>query len=93
VQEWRKAYAGFRDGLPSRHHLLYGLYGRFDVLSARVVYSRQDLRRVWIRTGEHLRRGRFWSIRPVRLTVAGVKEVLLTTTFTVQILSSFSPER
>jgi hypothetical protein len=63
------------------------------VLSARVVYSRQELRRVWSRTGEHLRQGRFWNIRPVRLAVAGVKEILLTTSFTLQILSSFSPDR
>ncbi len=90
VQEWRNAYASVRDGLPSRLHLLYG---RFDVLSARVVYSRQELRRVWSRTGEHLRQGRFWNIRPLRLAVAGVKEILLTTSFTLQILSSFSPER
>ena len=69
------------------------MYGRFDALSTRVVYSRQELRRVWTRTGEHLRKGRVWSIRPVRLAVAGAKEILLTTTFTLQVLSSFSPER
>jgi hypothetical protein len=90
IQEWREAYARFCDRLPSRLHLMYG---RFDALSTRVVYSRQDLRRVWSRTGEQLRKGRFWSIRPVRLAVAGVKEILLTTTFTLQVLSSFSPER
>jgi hypothetical protein len=69
------------------------MYGRFDGLSARVVYSRQELRRVWTRTGEHLRKGRLWSIRPVRLAVAGIKEIALTATFTRQVLSSFSPER
>ena len=90
MQEWRAAYARFCDRLPSRLHLMYG---RFDALSTRVVYSRQELRRVWTRTGEHLRKGRFWNIRPVRLAVAGVKEVVLTTTFTLQVLSSFSPER
>jgi hypothetical protein len=90
MQEWREAYARFRHHLPSRLHLMYG---RFDALSAHVVYSRQELRRVWTRTGEHLRNGRFWSIRPVRLAVAGVKEIVLTATFTLQVLSSFSPER
>jgi hypothetical protein len=58
-----------------------------------VVYSRQELRHLWTRTREHLRQGRFWSIRPARLVVAGVKEILLTTTFTLQMLSSFSPDR
>jgi hypothetical protein len=90
MQEWRDAYARFCDRLPSRLHLMYG---RFDALSTRVVYSRQELRRVWARAGEQLRKGRVWGIRPVRLAVAGVKEILLTTTFTLQVLSSFSPER
>jgi hypothetical protein len=90
VQAWREAYADFRDRLPSRLHLLCG---RFDALSARVVYSRQDLRNLWTRTREHLRKGHFWNIRPTRLVAAGVKEILLTTTFTLQVLSSFSPER
>ena len=90
IQEWHAAYARFRDRLPPRLALMYG---RFDALSARVVYSRQELRRVWTRTGEHLRKGRLWSIRPVRLAVAGIKEIALTATFTRQVLSSFSPER
>lgn len=90
VQEWRLAYARFRDRLPSRFALMCG---RFDAVSARVVYSRQELRRVWIRTGEHLRRGRLWNIRPIRLAVAGVKEIALTATFTRQVLASFSSER
>ncbi len=90
LPEWRAAYARFRDSLPSRLPLMCG---RFDALSARVIYSRQELRRVWTRTGEHLRAGRLWSIRPVRLAVAGVKEIILTATFTRQVLASFSPER
>jgi hypothetical protein len=90
VQAWRDAYADFRDRLPSGLHLLCG---HFDALSARVVYSRQDLRHLWAKTREHLRQGRWWHIRPARLVVAGVKEILLTTTFTLQVLSSFSPDR
>ncbi len=90
MQEWREAYARFRGRLPSKRHLMYG---QFDALSARVVYSRQGLRRVWRQTGEHLRNGRLWNIRPVRLAAAGVKEILLTATFARQVLSSFSPER
>jgi radical SAM superfamily enzyme YgiQ (UPF0313 family) len=85
IQEWREAYAGFCERLPSRLHLMYA---RFDALSARVVYSRQDLRRVWDRTGEQLRTGRVWGLRPARLAVASVKEILLTTAFTLHVLSS-----
>ena len=90
IQEWRAAYARFRDQLPSRFALMCG---RFDAMNARIVYSRQELRRVWTRTGEHLRQGRLWNIRPVRLVVAGVKEIFLTASFTRQVLASFSPER
>jgi len=90
IQEWRAAYARFRDQLPSGFALMCG---RFDAMNARIVYSRQELRRVWTRTGEHLRQGRLWNIRPIRLAAAGVKELVLTATFTRQVLSSFSPER
>ncbi len=90
VQEWRLTYARFRDRLPSR---LAFMCGRFDAVSARIVYSRQELRRFWIRTGVNLRRGRLWNIRPLRLATTGAKEIVLTATFTRQVLASFSPER
>lgn len=89
VQEWREAYEGFRDRLPSKLQLLYV---KFDALSNRVVYSRQDLRRVWARTWEHVRGKQFWGIRPTRLAVACVKEILLTTTFTLRVIGSFQPK-
>jgi radical SAM superfamily enzyme YgiQ (UPF0313 family) len=89
VQEWREAYAGFRDRLPSKIQLMYA---KFDALSTRVVYSRQDLRRLWARTSEHLHGWRFWRIRPSRLVVVCVKEVLLTTAFTLRVISSFQPK-
>jgi radical SAM family protein len=88
VQEWRDAYEGFRHRLPSKLQLLYV---KFDALSNQVVYSRQDLRQVWARTWEHLRGKRFWGIRPSRLAVACVKEVVLTTAFTLRVIASFSP--
>ncbi|HSB81750.1 MAG TPA: radical SAM protein [Candidatus Methylomirabilis sp.] len=89
VQEWRDAYEGFRDRLPSRLQLLYV---KFDAVSNRVVYSRQDLRRVWARTWEHLHGKQFWGIRPTRLAVACVKEVVLTTAFTLRVIASFQPK-
>ena len=89
VQEWRETYAGFRNRLPSKLQLMYV---KFDALSNRVVYSRQDLRRVWARSWEHLRGMRFWGIRPSHLAVACVKEVFLTAAFTLRIISSFQPK-
>ena len=86
VEEWQERYAGFRDRLPSKMQLLYV---KFDALSNRVVYSRQDLRNNWTRTWEQLRGMRFWNIRPARLAVTCVKEVVLTTTFAVRVLSCF----
>lgn len=90
VHEWREVYARLRHELPPRLHLLHG---RFDALGRRVVYSRQDLRRLWSRTREDLRSGRFWSVYPARLTAACVKEIAVTTAFTRQVVASLQPER
>jgi len=86
VQEWREAYAGFRESLPSRLHLLYV---KFDAFTNRVVYSRDDLRRFWTKTREDLRGKRFWGIQPSRLAVTFCKEVYLTTAFAGKVLSTF----
>ena len=86
VQEWREVYSGFRDRLPSRSQLFYVT---FDALSNRVVYSRQDLKRFWTRTREHLRGRRFWNIQPIKVTVTFFKELSLTTTFARRVISSF----
>ncbi|MEK7203887.1 MAG: radical SAM protein [candidate division NC10 bacterium] len=86
VQEWRETYNGFRERLPSQ---LHRFYVKFDALSNRVVYSRQDLGRFWMRTREDLREKRFWGIRPSRMAVTFCKELLLTTAFAGRILSTF----
>lgn len=86
VQEWREAYNGFRERLPSQ---LHRFYVKFDALSNRVVYSRQDLGRFWMRTWEDLREKRFWGIRPSRMAMTFCKELLLTTAFAGRILSTF----
>jgi hypothetical protein len=69
------------------------MHVKFDALTARVVDSRQDLRRIWRRTREDLRTGRLRSIRPVRLTAAGVREVVRMGSFTQELLASLQPER
>ncbi len=86
VEEWREVYSGFKERLPSRLQLLYV---KFDALSNRVVYSRQDLTTFWRRTREQLRGKRFWSLQPSRLALTFLKELFLTTAFARSVLSSF----
>jgi hypothetical protein len=86
LQEWREAYSSFRGRLPSRFDLRYG---RFDPLSNQLVYSRQDLQRLWARTWEHLRGWRFWNIRPWQLTVAFCRDGFLTAAFARRALTFF----
>jgi radical SAM superfamily enzyme YgiQ (UPF0313 family) len=85
VQEWQGRYAEFRHQLPSRMQLLYV---KFDALSNRVVYSRQDLKNCWVKTSEHLRGLRIWNIRPARVAVTFFKELHLSTTFTRRVISN-----
>jgi radical SAM superfamily enzyme YgiQ (UPF0313 family) len=87
VQEWQARYADFRYQLPSKMHLLYV---KFDALSNRVVYSRQDLKNCWARTSEHLHALRIWNIRPARVAVTFFKELHLFTMFTRGVISSLS---
>jgi hypothetical protein len=85
VPAWRQAYARVRGRPPvSLPPMAVG----FDAASARVVYSRQQLRRVWSRTWEDLRTGRVWRIRPGRLARAAVQEVRLVTSFSQQVMST-----
>ena len=89
VQEWQAFYSEVRERLPSR---LQFLYVRFDALSNRVVYSRQDLKEFWTRTRGQLSGKRFWNIQPLRLAVNFFKEVFLTTAFARGIISSSEPK-
>jgi hypothetical protein len=86
IREWQEAYSEFRARYPRELRLLYA---KFDALSNRVVYSRQDLRNVWASTREQLRGKRFWNIEPWRLAVTLLKELSLTTTFVRRIIASF----
>jgi len=86
IQEWREAYSSFREGLPSKFDLQYI---KFDPLSNRVIYSRQDLQRLWVRTWDHVRSWRFWNIRPLRLTVAFFRDLFLTASFARRAMTMF----
>ena len=86
VQEWREAYSSFRERLPSKLEIGFA---RFDPLSNSVIYSRQHLHKLWVRTWDHVRSWRFWNIRPLRLTVAFFRDLFLTASFARRVLTSF----
>ena len=78
LHEWHDAYARLRGSLPSKAQLTFL---KFDAINNRVVYSRQELQRVWSHTLRNLRLMKPWQIRPWKLTTAFVKDFSLTTSF------------
>jgi radical SAM superfamily enzyme YgiQ (UPF0313 family) len=80
IHEWQESYARLRDLLPSR--IRFSLV-KFDAVNNRVVYSRQELQRVWSQTLTNLRQMKPWQIHPWKVTTAFVKDFFLTTSFAV----------
>lgn len=78
IHEWQDAYARLRVHLPSRPHLRLL---RFDAINNRVVYSRQELHRVWTQTTANLREFNWLRIRPWRFARTLVQDFSLTTSF------------
>ncbi len=78
LEEWQDAYARLRDSLPPRFQIQWL---RFDAINNRVVYSRQELQRIWSQTITDLRRMKLLNIRPWKFTNALVKDFILTTRF------------
>ena len=78
IQEWQDAYARLRVHLPSRPHLRLV---RFDAINNRVIYSRQELHRVWTQTTRNLREFNWLQIRPWRFVRTLVQDFSLTTSF------------
>ena len=78
LHEWHDAYARLRGSLPSKAQLTFL---KFDAINNRVVYSRQELQRIWSHTLRNLRLMKPWQIRPWKLTTAFVKDFSLTTSF------------
>jgi radical SAM superfamily enzyme YgiQ (UPF0313 family) len=78
LHEWHDAYARLRGSLPSKARLSFV---KFDAINNRVVYSRQELQRIWSHTLTNLRQMKLWQIRPWKLTTAVVKDFVLTTSF------------
>ncbi len=78
TQEWQEAYSHLREYLPSKPRLSLL---KFDVINNRVIYSRQELHRVWSQTSGNLRQMKFWQIRPWKFAKAMVQDFSLTTSF------------
>lgn len=78
IREWQEAYARLSQRLPRK--IKFSPL-KFDPISNRAIYSRQELERFWVKTRDQLRDFRFWRIRPWKLTKALVQDFLLTTSF------------
>jgi radical SAM superfamily enzyme YgiQ (UPF0313 family) len=78
IHEWQETYTSLRDSLPSRAQLSLIKY---DAINNRVVYSRQELQRIWSESLTNLRQFRLWAIRPFQLSRAVVRDFFLTTSF------------
>ena len=80
LHEWQESYTRLRGMLPAKPHLRLV---KFDAINNRVIYSRQELQRIWSQSVLNLRQMKWWQIRPLKLTSAFVKDFFLTTSFAV----------
>jgi hypothetical protein len=78
IQEWQEAYGRLRECLPSKARLSLV---KFDAINNRVVYSRQELQRIWTQTTTNARQMKLWQIHPWKVTSAMVRDFFLTTSF------------
>ena len=89
IQEWQEAYLLLKSGLPSKFQLPHV---KFDALSNRAIYSRQDLQHFWANTLGHLRGMRLWNIHPGKLATTLIKDFFLTTSFAMNFRASSRSE-
>jgi tRNA A37 methylthiotransferase MiaB len=78
IQEWQEAYTRLRDSLPSKGQMSLI---KFDAINNRVVYSRQELQRIWTQNLLNLRRLKLWQVHPWKFARAMIKDFSLTTSF------------
>jgi tRNA A37 methylthiotransferase MiaB len=78
IHEWQDTYNRLRDSLPSKAQLSLIKY---DAINDRVVYSRQELQRIWSESLGNLRQFKLWAIRPLRWGRAMARDFFLTTSF------------
>lgn len=80
IHEWQEAYGRLRLSFPAKIPLSLV---KFDAINNRVIYSRQELQRIWTHTLTNVRQLNLSQIRPWKVTTAFVKEFFLTTSFAV----------
>jgi hypothetical protein len=78
INEWQETYQRLRDSLPSKAQLSLVKY---DAINDRVVYSRQELQRIWSESIGNFKAYKPWAIRPLQLARAVVKDLFLTRSF------------
>jgi hypothetical protein len=78
IHEWQESYGRLRHALPSRAQLSFIKY---DAINDRVIYSRQELQRIWSESLTNLKQFKPWAIRPFQFSRAVVRDFLLTTSF------------
>ena len=78
VQGWYEAYNRLKKTIPET---LRFIPTKFDALTNRVVYSRQDLNQFWSATVQEIRSYRLWQIRPLRLIAAIYQDMRITVDF------------
>src|SRR6185436_20112640 len=61
ITEWQDAYQRLRESLPSRPQLRLIKY---DAINDRVIYSRQELQRIWSESVENLKAHKLSAIKP-----------------------------
>jgi len=78
ITEWQDAYQRLRESLPSRPQLRLIKY---DAINDRVIYSRQELQRIWSESVENLKAHKLSAIKPWKLTRAAFHDLFLTRSF------------
>ena len=78
IHEWQESYGRLRHALPSRAQLSFIKY---DAINDRVIYSRQELQRIWSESLTNLKHFKPWAIRPFQFSRAVVRDFILTTSF------------
>ena len=78
INEWQDAYQRLRDSLPSRPQLSLIKY---DAINDRVVYSHQELQRIWSESVKNLKAHKLLAIKPWQLTRAALHDLFLTRSF------------
>ncbi len=78
VPDWQETYARLRRSLPTVTQLRLAT---FDAVNNRIVFSRQELQRIWTQSLTSVRQKKLGQIHPWKLTSAMVREFFLTTSF------------